>query len=152
MAKWAEEKAVETVLELIDYREKNGHPFRGTTEDLAVHMDITPTTFGLILMTARSPEFVEKHGYVIPYVPRGPGGKNWTAVSGQDPVLLEEIKQGERIRKLDAVTAMKRVLAQSEYREPTFDGRTRAGKREREALVQLEAALISLEQSSNSHR
>ena len=78
------------------------------------------------------------------------GAKNWVAVNDQDPEHLAEIKGGERIRKLDAVTACRRILAQSEYRAPSFDTRTRVGKREREALVQLEAALISLEQSLNS--
>jgi hypothetical protein len=150
MAKWAEDKAVETVLGLLEYRETNGHPFNGIQDDLARHLEINPSSFGVVLITARSPEFVRKHGYVIPYVTRGAGPKDWTAVASQDPELLEEVKQGERIRKRDAITAMKRVLAQSEYREPSFDGRTTTGRRERDALVQLEAALISLEQSSNN--
>jgi hypothetical protein len=151
MARWAEEKAVETVLELLDYRQQNGHPFRGIESDLADHMGVHPGTFNVILSVGRSPEFIEKHGYVIPYVPKGPGPKDWAAIAGHDPELLEEIKRGERIRKRDAIIAMRRVLAQSEYREPTFDGRTKAGKREREALVQLEAALISLEHSQNGN-
>lgn len=150
MEKWAEDRAVETVLELVDYAETNGHPFRGIQDELAWHMHINSTTFNLVLMTARSPEFVAKHGYVIPYVTRGPGPKDWIAVVSRDPEMLDVVKRGERIRKKDAVTAMRRVLAQSEYREPSFDARTTAGKREREALVQLEAALISLEQSSNT--
>ena len=150
MWKWAETKAVDTVLELLDYREQHGHPFSGTTDELAEHMQIHTPTFGVVLMTARSPEFVDKHGFIIPYVTRGRGPKDWVAVSSRDPELLEEIKAGEIIRKGDAVTAMRRVLAQSEYRAPTFDARTTKGKREREALVQLEAALISLEQSINN--
>jgi hypothetical protein len=150
MAKWAEEKAVETVLWLLNFQEQHGHPFEGTSSDLAHEMDMHPGTFGLVLVTGRSPEFVDKHGYVIPYVMRGPGPKHWSAVASKDPDDLEVVKRGERIRKDDAITAMQRVLAQSEYRAPTFDGRTKVGRRERDALVQLEAALISLEQSNNS--
>lgn len=151
MARWQEEKAVETVIALLAYREKHGRPFAGITEELAELVGIHPASFGQVLVTARSPEFVRKHGYVIPYVKKGPGAKEWYAIASHEPLDVLVIKGGETIRKRDALTAMKRILAQSEYRSPTFDGRTSSGRREREAMVQMEAALISLEQSLDSH-
>ena len=147
MAKWAEEKAVETVLALIAYREENQAPFRGIQDDVAELVGVNSTTFGVVLSTARSPEFVRKHGYVIPFVKKGIGDKEWIAVASHDINDLGAIRDGERIHKRDAITIVNRVIAQSEYRSPTFDARTKTGKREKDAMVQLEAALISLEQS-----
>lgn len=149
MAKWAEERAVEIVLWLIAYREENDAPFVGYQDELADAIGMHTGTFSIVLVTARSPEFVRKHGYVIPYVERGNMRKEWLAVASHDSADLEIIQKGERIRKQDAVTAMQRIFAQSEYRSPTFDARTKAGKREKDAMVQLEAALISLEHSLN---
>jgi hypothetical protein len=149
MTRWAEEKAVETVLALIAYRETHGIPFRGIQDDVADLVGVNPTTFGTVLSTARTAEFVRKHGYVIPFVKKGMGDKEWIAVATQDPLDLGAIQEGERIHKRDAITIIKRIFAQSEYRSPTFDARTKVGKREKDAMVQLEAALISLEQSLN---
>lgn len=149
IVKWLEDRAIETVLTLIAYREENGHPFRGTVDDVADLVGIRRTTFGLVLNTARSVAFVKKHGYVIPYVPKGPGPKDWFAIASHSIEDLEEIRQGEMIAKRDTTVRIRRILAQSEYRAPAFDARTRAGKREKDAMVQLEAALISLEQSSD---
>lgn len=149
MSHWAEEKAVETVLTLIAYREEHDAPFRGIQDDVAELVGINPTTFGVVLSTARSAAFVSKHGYVIPFVKKGIGDKEWIAVATHDPLDLGAIQEGERIHKRDAITIIKRIFAQSEYRSPTFDARTRVGKREKDAMVQLEAALISLEQSLN---
>jgi len=145
--RWAEEKAVEVCLFLLQEQEDE-RVFLGTANDLADAVGIHQGSIWAVLNTARDPRFIERHGYVVPFVAKGPGPKTWRCVdSTGDDEGMEAIYHGEMIRGRDALIALVRVLAHKTYRQPSFDGRTATGKRERRALVQTEAALISLEEA-----
>lgn len=135
---------------LNSYQQQHGRPYRGNQIDVAVENDWEVGFFTQVLYAARRPEFIQKHHYVIPFVPRGPGPKDWRCIDklSDDEGLLATV-HGEHIRTRDAITAAERILGMKDFRSPSWDHHTPAGRREYEAYVQLEAALVSLRNAVN---
>jgi hypothetical protein len=151
MPRWAERAALALCAFLKDYEAKHGRPFLGVASDLSAEMGWHPLRAAVVLMAgARSDEFIDKHHMVIPYVPRGPGEKEWRVVDGTTAPELRAIRDGENIRLRDMHTGLTRIVAMMAYRAPTFNRRTRSGKHAYNAYVQAQAALASVEQSMNS--
>lgn len=91
-------------------------PFVGTLEELAAHIQMNVGTLGHTLQVIRSPEFIEQHGWTIPYVDRTGGDyaylNVWRIVDGR-PADNDTMQRSQRHRRHRMLKATQRDSAQS---------------------------------------
>jgi hypothetical protein len=111
---------------------------------LADAIGIEPVELREVLFAVRDPDFIEKHGWTIPYTSKGRGMKTFSiSIKEEDKVLTAK---GLALHARESHTRLRRELAQNQMmynREP--NKRSSPARAIKDTCVVLEAALLHVE-------
>jgi len=123
-----------------------GDPFDGSRDELAIEIGMGVSTLQSVLDWVRRPEFIDEHGWTVPYVRRGSTVNRWRIVDTEDMADQKTMKDSQRARAEEMLLTTRRNIAQCALARAAADGRSRGAKLWNRSMVALAAAEAHLEQ------
>lgn len=125
---------------LHEYLVKNG-PYPSYSHHLARRIGVSGQQIVVALSRVRSVEWIEEHGWTIPYVGQGTGKKNpYMVVTGRNEAV-KYLHPGVRFRGSDLLGSLRRWDAHADMGVGLLDGRSAEGKWMIAASAQVKAMI-----------
>lgn len=124
----------------------SGRSFIGSSWELARAAGMSWRALWNALRVVRTPEWIDEHGWTVPYVRSGAQANTWWLSDALEHVDNQRMRTSQRGRAEDMLSRTRRNIAQAELAlSAVSDGRSTAAKHWNRVLVMLRATEVQLE-------